>query len=162
MDSWIAVAMGLSGLGGILFGLNVLRTKQLVDVSLREAQSREKEEAGQQTAWEEFTSCVGSLSPLLAAQLKDVIEETGRKAEGCIQRLQALAIQAKKQATSTALLAGQVNHVDVVNGEEPGQLSINEIMNETSKVMEYFISEVVEASKVTMKAVISSHGKPNE
>ena len=155
MELWIMVVGVGVGLVGIIVGVRSHKAKQTVEAELREIQGRVARVSEQQDSWQEFSTCVQALSPVLVAQLKVVVEETGRAAEGLIQRFHDIAERAKEQAQSSAAIAGQV---DQVEDNKEHELTISQILEETGKVMEHFVEEVITSSQVTMRAVTVMEG----
>lgn len=150
MDLWIVWGSVAFGVGGIVFGVRSRKAKQSSNETLLKLQGRFECVTERHSHWKDFSACVQSLSPVLVAQLKVVVEETGRAAEGLIQRFQDIASRAKEQASSAAMIAGQVHDADQ---EEKDELTISDILDDTSRTMEQFVNDTVSSAQVTMRAV---------
>lgn len=117
------------------------------------AQSQDNQDRGEcfstyQKSWQEFSECLLGLTPVLVAQVKVVIEETGRAADELILRFQDIAQRARDQANESTILVAPKD--DEGSAES---LTVQSILNETGTTMDHFVKDVIKTAQVTMSAV---------
>ena len=138
----------LIGLLGVAWGVVAQKKQKLLEGQLESYRQQAEESQAYQQSWKDFSSCLIELTPVLVAQLKMVVEETARAADGLILSFQDIAQRARTQAEENSLL------VKTEEPEEVGEiLSVKHILEETSKTMDRFVQDVFRTSKITMQAV---------
>jgi len=136
------------GLAGSAWGWNAHQKQKKLRAQLQKCQDCLEGFSGSQQDWKEFSSCLLGLTPVLVAQLKVVIEETGRAADELILHFQDIAQRARAQANESAIL------VDPGAEESSAQsLTVQDILKETADTMDRFVQDVIKTSQVTMSAV---------
>lgn len=141
------IGLGI-GLVGLVWGWRAQRGQKRLRLQLRESQDRQEGFSDDQQNWKEFSLCLLGLTPVLVAQLKAVIEETGRAADELILRFQDISQRARDQANeSTTLIESESEG----NTAEP--LTVQDILVETGDTMDRFVQDVIKTSQVTMSAV---------
>ena len=143
---WIGAALAVGG--GIVWGVTHWVWKRRASDDAAKFQARIHELEMQEQAWEEFRAYGGQAIPVLVAQVEVAIQETGRAAEGLIERLQAISQRARAQVSEASELAGVVVSDD--NGQGP---TVSFILEDVHNTMDQFVQEVIHTSQVTMSAV---------
>ena len=100
-----------------------------------------------QQHWKEFCQCLAPVFPVFVGQLKAVIQETEQAAAGLIQRFQKISQQARESASETESILNMNE-----TGEE-GDMSVEQILNETKNTMQMFVDQVMQTSTVTVSTV---------
>ncbi|MDT7041897.1 methyl-accepting chemotaxis protein [Candidatus Nitronereus thalassa] len=137
------------GLLGVAWGVVAKRKQAWLEEQLACCQQQCEENQAYRQSWKDFSACLSELTPVLVAQLKMVVEETGRAADGLIVSFQDIAQRARTQAEENSLLVA-----DTEESEEVGEIhSVKHILEETSKTMDRFVQDVFRTSKITMQAV---------
>ena len=138
----------LIGLIGVAWGLYAKREKEKMQSQLNACWEHMEHFESYQQSWNEFSTCLIGLSPVLIAQMKVVVEETSRAADELILRFQDIAQRARTQAEESSML---VEGGDSEDSEEG--LSVQAILNETGVTMDRFVQDVIKTAQVTMSAV---------
>jgi methyl-accepting chemotaxis protein len=138
----------LIGLLGVVWGVVAHKKQKRLEQQLESYRQQAEESHAYQQSWKDFSNCLIELTPVLVAQLKMVVEETGRAADGLIGSFQDIAQRARTQAQENSLL------VETEDSEEAGEIhSVKQILEETGKTMDRFVLDVFRTSKITMQAV---------
>lgn len=139
------ILIGCIGLG---WGWLAKKEKDKIQAQLDACQQRTEGWDAYQQSWKEFSTCLTDLAPVLVAQIKVVVEETGRAADELILRFQDIAQRARDQAKESSILIQSDNAEDSNHGP-----SVKEILEETGDTMDRFVQDVIKTAQVTMSAV---------
>lgn len=148
MSEIMSIIGMLIGLVGLAWGWHAQREQKKLRAQLQESQDRQEGFSDEQQNWKEFSLCLLGLTPVLVAQLKAVIEETGRAADELILRFQDISQRARDQASESTIL---IEPGSEGNAAEP--LTVQNILVETGDTMDRFVQDVIKTSQVTMSAV---------
>ncbi|RMH05939.1 MAG: hypothetical protein D6704_08430 [Nitrospirae bacterium] len=146
--TWIVGAV----IGGMVAGMGVtywlMRCRDSCGDREPQVNPVEQQWAEHERLWRDFCDAVSPLLPVLIAQLKVVVEETGRAADGLIERFQTIAQRARAQVEETTQLFGAMT-----DAQGDGQPTVARLLDETRATMEMFVQEVIKTSQISMKAV---------
>ena len=92
----------LIGVIGMVWGWSARKDQQKSQAEWENWRERAEAFDAYQQSWREFSSCLIGLSPVLVAQIKVVVEETGRAADELILRFQDIAQRARDQANESS------------------------------------------------------------
>ncbi len=144
----IAIAGVLIGLVGAAWGWHAKMEQRKIRVQMEGYRQRAEAFDVKQKNWKEFSTCLVGLTPVLVAQLKMVVEETGRAADELIIRFQDIAQRARNQANESSIL------IESEHSEESEEYpSVQAILQETGETMDRFVQDVIKTSQVTINAV---------
>jgi len=148
MSLIIATSGILIGVIGIAWGWASRREQKKIKIQLETCRQRLEALDAQEEQWKEFSSCLVGLMPVLVAQLKVVVEETGRAADELILRFQDIAQRAREQANDNLMQIQGGAAEESVQGP-----SVQEILTQTGETMNQFVQDVIKTAQVTMNAV---------
>jgi methyl-accepting chemotaxis protein len=148
MSEFLSIVGIVIGLVGFAWGWNAQQQLKNLRAQFQEGQDGRESFSAHQKNWKEFSECLLGLTPVLVAQVKVLIEETGRAADELNLRFQDIAQRARDQANESAILIASKGEDD-----SSESLTVQNILAETGRTMDQFVQDVIKTSQVTMSAV---------